>query len=162
MGDWRKGFMIDRGELNLAFFPLRSASRRLALALALASAFPGTAALPAFGQDLPGIEIPNIETPDVDGSDGDQPDTKGDLVFHGNYCGPGSRGVGRPPVDALDEACMHHDACSPAVGTGLPSCGCNARLAQEATRVARSSRTDAEQRVAAKFVAEGAKVLACR
>ncbi|WP_238180217.1 hypothetical protein [Methylobacterium haplocladii] len=146
----------------MAYTPFRSATRRFALALAVASAFAGTAALPALGQGLPRIEIPNIDTPDVGDPSDDQPDTKGDLVFHGNYCGPGSRGVGRPPVDALDEACMHHDACSPAVGTGLPSCGCNARLAQEAARVARSPRIDVEQRAAAEFVAEGAKVLACR
>jgi hypothetical protein len=146
----------------VAYITLRGASRRFALVLAFSSAFAGPAAFPAFSQSLPGIEIPNIETPDIEDPSDDEPGKKGDLVFHGNYCGPGSRGVGRPPVDALDAACMHHDACSPAVGTALPSCGCNARLAREASLVARSPRIDAEQRIAAKFVAEGAKVLACR
>lgn len=153
-------------ENDVTFIPLHGASRRFALALALCSAFASTA-VPALAQGLPRIDVPSIQTPDVDAPDLDDPadgvpDTKGDLVFHGNYCGPGSRGVGRPPVDALDAACMHHDACSPAVGTGLPSCGCNARLAREASLVARSPRTDPEQRIAAQFVAEGAKVLACR
>ncbi|MET0257938.1 MAG: hypothetical protein ABW179_05090 [Methylobacterium sp.] len=146
----------------MAYTLFRRASRHLSLALAVASVFAGTATLPALGQGLSRTDVPNIETPESDDTSDDRSDTKGDLVFHGNYCGPGSRGVGRPPVDALDEACMHHDACSPAVGTGLPSCGCNARLAQEASRVARSPRIDTEQRVAAEFVAEGAKVLACR
>ncbi|GLS43958.1 hypothetical protein [Methylobacterium brachythecii] len=146
----------------MAFIPLRSASRRFAMVLALSSAFAGTATLPSLAQDLPRFETPDIDTPDVDEPSLDLPDTKGALVFHGNYCGPGSRGVGRPPVDALDEACMHHDTCSPKAGTGLPSCGCNARLAREASLVAQSPRTDDEQRVAAEFVAAGAKVLACR
>lgn len=146
----------------MTFNTFHGASRRVALALALASTFAGTAALPASAQGLPRIEVPDVETPDLDDSTDARPDAKGDLVFHGNYCGPGSRGVNRPPVDALDTACMHHDACSPPVGTGLPSCGCNARLAQEATLVAQSPRVDAEQRIAAEFVAQGAKVLACR
>ena len=101
------------------------------------------------------VDVPRIRTPRLPGADGS-------LVFHGNYCGPGSRGPGLPPVDALDAACMHHDACSPAVGRGLPSCGCNARLQREASLVARNPRTPDDERVAAQFVAEGAKVLACR
>ncbi len=90
------------------------------------------------------------------------PDTKGAFVFHGNYCGPGSRGAGLPPVDALDEACMHHDACSPPFGKGLPSCGCNARLTREAALIARRPGTPDDLRIAAEFVSEGAKALACR
>ena len=101
------------------------------------------------------VDVPRIATPKLPGADGS-------LVFHGNYCGPGSRGPGLPPVDALDAACMRHDACSPAIGEGLPSCGCNARLQREASLVARNPRTPDDERVAAQFVAEGAKVLACR
>ncbi len=90
------------------------------------------------------------------------PGTKGAFVFHGNYCGPGSRGEGLPPIDALDEACMHHDACSPPFGKGLPSCGCNARLTREAALIARRPGTPDDLRIAAEFVSEGAKALACR
>jgi hypothetical protein len=57
----------------------------------------------------------------------------GELVFHGNYCGPGNRS-GAKPVDALDVACMHHDACTPS--GKIQSCACNSRLVEEATAVA--------------------------
>lgn len=155
--------------------PYLGALRHVALALTLTLAFGlfHAGAMPALAQDvaalddqdadgpdvdLPDIQIPGLETPRIT-----LPGKKGDLVFHGNYCGPGSRGVDRPPVDALDEACMHHDACSPAVGSGrLPTCGCNARLAREAGRVARRPGISDDERVAALFVAEGAKVLACK
>ena len=83
-------------------------------------------------------------------------------LFHGNYCGPGNRGNNPPPVDALDRACMHHDACSPPVGEGLAPCSCNERLHNEASAVARSPRTPDDVRITADFVAEGAKALACR
>lgn len=106
--------------------------------------------------DLDGdADAPDIATPRL-------PSSKGALVFHGNYCGPGSRGVGLPPLDALDAACMHHDACSPPVGTGLPSCGCNARLTREASLIAHDPHISDEMRITAQFVASGAKVLACR
>ena len=151
--------------------------RRFAFAALLAAAAAGLAPTSGFAQSIETIRTPAIEVPDVDGDtdvgtdvDADVPRIRtprlpgadGSLVFHGNYCGPGSRGPGLPPVDALDAACMHHDACSPPVGRGLPSCGCNARLRREASLVARNPRTPDDERVAAQFVAEGAKVLACR
>lgn len=83
------------------------------------------------------------------------------LVFYGNYCGPGSRGAGLRPIDALDAACARHDACTPPPGA-LASCGCNARLQRVATAVAMSPRTPEDTRAAAQFIAEGAKLLACR
>ena len=55
------------------------------------------------------------------------------FLIHGNYCGIGSRPK-TAPVDALDTACMHHDACTPPVG--LAQCGCTARLRYEAEAVA--------------------------
>jgi hypothetical protein len=58
----------------------------------------------------------------------------GELTFHGNYCGVGNR-AGADPIDALDVACMHHDACTPS--GKVQSCACNERLAEEATAVAR-------------------------
>lgn len=87
---------------------------------------------------------------------------RGALLFHGNYCGPGNRAP-LPPVDALDRACMHHDACSPDAGSGrLPTCGCNRRLRAEALVVARSPRQAAELRATARSVADGATLLPCR
>lgn len=87
---------------------------------------------------------------------------QGALLFHGNYCGPGNRAP-LPPVDALDRACMHHDACSPDTGSGrLPTCGCNRRLRAEALRVARSPRQPDDLRLTAQSVADGATLLPCR
>lgn len=77
----------------------------------------------------------------------------GELVFHGNYCGTGNR-AGSDPIDALDVACMRHDACTP---TGqVQSCACNARLAKEAGAVARDSRQPAEIRSLATLTATAA------
>jgi len=140
----------------VTIIPTRAVFRRAALALALASA----SALPAAAQDLSAIQTPNASAPSTAAPDLGLP--KGALVFHGNYCGPGSRGNNPPPVDALDRACMHHDACSPPVGEGLAPCSCNQRLYSEAMAVARNPRTSDDLRTVADFVAEGAKALACR
>ncbi|MDB5505052.1 MAG: hypothetical protein JWR89_4954 [Tardiphaga sp.] len=56
------------------------------------------------------------------------PVKNGELVFHGNYCGVGNR-AGADPIDALDAACMHHDACTPS--GKVQSCACNAKLVEE-------------------------------
>ncbi len=84
----------------------------------------------------------------------------GQLVFYGNYCGPGQYGRHPAPIDALDAACQRHDAC--VVDFRLPSCACNARLAHEAAAVARSPRAPARERQAADFTARGAQVLPCQ
>jgi hypothetical protein len=77
----------------------------------------------------------------------------GELVFHGNYCGVGNK-AGAEPVDALDVACMHHDACTP---TGkVQSCACNARLAEEAGAVARDPTQTAELKSLATLTAAAA------
>ena len=81
------------------------------------------------------------------------------LLFHGNYCGPGNRGPNVPPTDALDAACMHHDACTPS--DALPGCACHRRLRIEATRVAASPRESDDLRTLAGFVAQGSTLLAC-
>jgi hypothetical protein len=87
---------------------------------------------------------------------------RGALLFHGNYCGPGNRAPA-PPIDALDAACMHHDACSPDIGSGrVPACGCNRRLRYEATMVARDPRQPDDLRKTAQSVADGALLLPCR
>ncbi len=138
--------------------PSRLAPIRLAAVLAFSL---GAAGHPALAQQgIPGIQFPppgtGIGLPSVSTTDGS-------MVFYGNYCGPGSRGAGRPPIDALDAACMRHDACSPPAGTGLPSCGCNARLSREAAMVARTPRRISDEtRVAAKFIAESSRAIPCQ
>jgi hypothetical protein len=72
------------------------------------------------------------------------------LLIHGNYCGPGNNAP-LPPIDALDAACAHHDACTPDVG--LPSKACNLRLEREAEAVARDPRQRDDVRSLAGFVA---------
>ncbi|URD35017.1 hypothetical protein M6G65_21010 [Methylobacterium tardum] len=58
---------------------------------------------------------------------------RGAILIYGNYCGPGNRGPGYAPIDALDLACAHHDACSTDPASGiLTSCACNRRLEVEA------------------------------
>ena len=77
----------------------------------------------------------------------------GELVFHGNYCGAGNR-AGAEPIDALDVACMHHDACTP---TGkVQSCACNAKLAEEAGAVALDPTQTAELKSLATLTATAA------
>lgn len=137
------------------------AARRLPLITGLTAVLLGLAPLAVSAQSVaaPDIAAPSVEVPATPDLGNGLP--KGALVFHGNYCGPGSRGAGLPPIDALDRACMHHDACSPPVGQGLPTCSCNDRLVREATVVARTPRIDDALRTAAEFVAVGAKALAC-
>lgn len=83
----------------------------------------------------------------------------GGLLFHGNYCGPGSR-PGTRPVDALDAACMRHDAC--ARFNALPSCACNARLQYEAAAIARNPAQPPDIQFLASFTAAGAGLLLCQ
>jgi hypothetical protein len=83
----------------------------------------------------------------------------GGLLFHGNYCGPGSR-PGTRPVDALDAACMHHDACGRS--ERLPSCACNARLQYEAAAVAHNPAQPPDIQFLASVTAAGAALLMCQ
>ena len=99
------------------------------------------------------VEIPSPRDPkNLD------PTTNGLTLIHGNYCGVGSRPGG--PVDALDVACMHHDACTP-IGR-LPTCECNARLRDEAALVARDPRQPTELQSMASMVAAAATVMLCK
>ena len=84
----------------------------------------------------------------------------GALLFHGNYCGPGNRGPNMPPTDALDRACMHHDACTP--GSELPKCACNARLRYEANLVTADPRQPPDLQALAGAVETGANFLPCK
>ncbi len=84
---------------------------------------------------------------------------RGPLLIHGNYCGIGNR-PGTPPIDALDAACMRHDACTQ---TGnLPSCRCDDRLRTEATEVAQDPATPADVAALATATAASMKILICK
>lgn len=80
-------------------------------------------------------------------------------LYHGNYCGYGNRGEGLPPTDALDEACMHHDACYDRAGHR--SCACDKILEREAARVANSPRYSRELRARAGIVVQAGNVMEC-
>ena len=90
------------------------------------------------------------------------PSSRGALLIHGNFCGPGNRGPGYAPIDALDLACAHHDACWPDPALGLlPACACNRRLEVEAGLVARDPWSPVETRQTARFIADFATALPC-
>ncbi|MCJ2137796.1 hypothetical protein MKK69_27765 [Methylobacterium sp. J-026] len=91
------------------------------------------------------------------------PSGRGAVLIYGNFCGPGNRGPGYKPIDALDRACAHHDACSadPLSGT-LTHCACNRRLEAEAGAVARDRRAPAQTRETAQFIADFATALPCQ
>jgi len=80
------------------------------------------------------------------------------MLFHGNYCGVGSR-AGAAPVDALDAACMRHDACTPS--RGIPRCDCNARLQAESTAIAMNAHQPPELQFLASMTAAGAGMIIC-
>jgi len=93
---------------------------------------------------------------------------KGDLgkvaagkeLFHGNYCGKGQRGEGLPPIDALDSACMRHDACYDTAG--YSSCTCDAALRREAASVSDDPDASLETRRRALSVTEATAAMDCR
>ena len=118
--------------------PLRTLALGAGLALCLAG-------LPVRAQELPKIDL-----------------QRGALLIHGNFCGPGNRGPGHPPIDALDLACAHHDACTPSPLSGrLPRCSCHDRLHDEAGLVAQDPETPASVRQTAQFISDGALALPC-
>lgn len=80
-------------------------------------------------------------------------------VFHGNYCGIGDNGPGLPPTDALDSACMHHDACTPS--GGIPSCECNANFRRETHAVAVSPDEPDDLKALASTVEAAIPVIPC-
>ena len=84
---------------------------------------------------------------------------RGPLLIHGNYCGIGNR-PGTAPVDALDEACMHHDACT-RTGT-LPPCACDERLRLAATVIAADPGNTPDVRTIAGATAAAMAVLICK
>ena len=84
----------------------------------------------------------------------------GKALFHGNYCGKGQRGEGLPPIDALDAACMHHDACYDTAG--YSSCACDAALRREAATVSDDPEASLETRRRALSVTEATAAMDCR
>ena len=48
------------------------------------------------------------------------------LPIYGNFCGPGHGDPNKTPIDAVDAACMAHDACYDA--TNYFNCGCDRAL----------------------------------
>lgn len=91
------------------------------------------------------------------------PSGRGAFLIYGNFCGPGSRGPGYPPIDALDRACAHHDACSPELASGvLPTCTCNRTLVSASARIAHDPRAPSRTRDTARFISGFAAVLPCR
>ncbi len=91
------------------------------------------------------------------------PTGRGAILIYGNFCGPGNRGPGYPPIDALDRACAHHDACSPDPASGLlPTCACNGRLRVEAGLVAHDPRASDQTRQTAQFISDFAAALPCQ
>lgn len=90
------------------------------------------------------------------------PTSRGAILIYGNFCGPGNRGPGYKPIDALDRACAHHDVCSADLLSGtLTACACNNRLEREAGAVARDPRAPAQTRQTAQFIADFATALPC-
>ncbi len=83
------------------------------------------------------------------------------FLIYGNYCGPGNRGPRYKPIDALDLACAHHDACWPPDPAVLPACACNTRLHVEAGLVARNPRAPAKTREMAQFISDFATAIPC-
>ena len=83
---------------------------------------------------------------------------RGPLLIHGHFCGIGGR-PGSSPVDALDAACMRHDACTK---TGsLPSCTCDERLMREATTIAHDPASTADLKALATATAASMAILVC-
>ena len=84
---------------------------------------------------------------------------RGPLLIHGNYCGLGNR-PGTKPTDALDAACMRHDACT--VDGNIPKCGCDEALYRAATVIAADPQTPPDLKVTAGATATAMSLLICK
>lgn len=80
-------------------------------------------------------------------------------LYHGNYCGPGNRGEGVEPIDALDAICQRHDACY--TQAGHRSCGCDRALRVSALKAAATASLSREVRARAASVAESIPFMNC-
>ena len=119
-------------------------------------------AAPTMPRAAPDVNDPVKQTGEV-AKDIAKGDTKalreGPLLIHGNYCGIGNR-PNTPPTDALDEACMHHDACTDE--GKMPNCACNNRLKTEAMRIAQDPRTPPKIQTLAATMAASMAILICK
>lgn len=122
---------------------LYQGARALLTNTALAALLASTLTISARAQEMPFVDT-----------------ERGTFLIHGNYCGPGNRSP-RPPIDALDVACMHHDRCSPPRGQ-VATCACNARLHREAEAVSLDPNQPESLRDTAGLVADTATALPCR
>jgi hypothetical protein len=115
-------------------------------------------AAPAHAQEPASGVVAAREHPASENPATQDPTSNGMTLIHGNYCGVGSRPGA--PIDALDVACMHHDACTPT--GGIPTCDCNARLRDEAAAVAQDPRQALELQSLASLTAAAAAVMICK
>jgi hypothetical protein len=122
-----------------------------------------TETAPAAAPPVPAVEMPTPAKVGEVLKDVAKGDVKalrrGPLLIHGNYCGIGNR-PGKEPVDALDAACMRHDACTNE--HSLPSCACDNRLRNEAMAIAEDPATTPEIKALATTMAASMVVLICK
>ncbi|HEY8564718.1 MAG TPA: hypothetical protein VIL65_04405 [Beijerinckiaceae bacterium] len=104
------------------------------------------AAEPRDERDLPGGSIADTLT--------------GKDLYHGNYCGHGSKGTGLPAADDLDAACQRHDACYDQAG--YRSCACDAKLRDEVLALAGRRNLSEVMRSRAETIAAAADLMECR
>jgi hypothetical protein len=84
---------------------------------------------------------------------------RGRDLFHGNFCGAGSRLGAFDPTDELDAACKRHDECYDL--NGRRSCGCDRTLRREALAIANNPQASREIRRRAGVVVQAAELMAC-
>ena len=80
-------------------------------------------------------------------------------LYHGNFCGRGSRGDELTSTDPLDEACKRHDACFDSTNR---ACSCNDELRRDAFRVAELKTVSRELRARAASLVQAAPAIECR
>lgn len=80
-------------------------------------------------------------------------------LFHGNFCGYGSRVGALEPTDDLDAACKRHDECYEAAGQR--ACACDRDLRRDVVGIANSSRYSRELRTRAGTIAQAAELMSC-
>lgn len=152
---------------SLSFLPVAVAVAGLGIAYAQDVEFRGDPAPahnpPAFAgpQELVGKSIDDLSKGKFGAAARDDIKAlrRGPLLIHGNYCGIGNR-PGAPPVDALDAACMRHDACTHT--NDLPSCRCDDRLRAEADEIAHDPASRPEIVALATAMSASMAVLVCK
>jgi hypothetical protein len=83
----------------------------------------------------------------------------GKELYHGNFCGYGSRVGVLDPVDELDAACKRHDECY--IASRRRSCACDRQLKQEAIAIANGAQFSREIRTRAGVIAQAAELMSC-